>query len=86
MPTRSGQFRILYLHQKNLVAGDQNVVVCRWAAALKSGGNARHGLFGLHRGNAHHRPKHAAKHLPPAGPQEARAEVCAAGANGTSMR
>ena len=52
----------LYLHQKNLlVARDQlNFVVCRWAAALKSGGNACHGLVGLRRDNARHGLRHVA--------------------------
>jgi hypothetical protein len=38
------------------------------------GGNPRHGLVGLRRGNAQHRSKNAAKHLPSAGPPEAQAE------------
>ena len=42
---------------------------------FKAGGNARHGLVGLRRGNARHHPKHAATHLPPVGPPEAHAEV-----------
>jgi hypothetical protein len=33
-PARSGPFRILNLHQKNLAGDQQNVNVYRWAAAL----------------------------------------------------
>jgi len=77
---RGGGGRELLLKKTTLryssVAEDQqNFIVCRWTAALKSGGNARHVLVGLRRGNARHRSKHAATHLPPAEPLEAHAEI-----------
>ena len=80
-PARSGPFQILNGLYKNkllvLFAGDQQrfVVLLLGCGTKKRGGNARHGLVGLRRGNARHRPKHAATHLSPAGPPEAHAEV-----------